>query len=172
MTEPTGSLAVGAAAAAGARAGFRRLARRAASRREAPVVSASDPPTIFFDGDCALCARAVRLCAAHDRRGRYHFAPLRGRTAARVLGNLGVEAWPAGTVVLVEGGRMWTRSAAVLRVARHLDFPWNLFWLLVLVPRPVRDRVYDALARRRLAWFGAADVCAAPPPGLKERLRD
>lgn len=140
-----------------------------------PLVSgttAAEPPTIFFDAGCGLCAQAVRFVAAHDRHGRYRFAPLRGRTAARVLGGLQVEAGPAGTVVLVEGGRIWTRSAAVVRVARHLDFPWKLCWLLVIVPRPIRDRAYDALARRRLAWFGATDVCAAPPPGVKERLRD
>lgn len=153
-------------------AGLRRLARLATHRREVPAVSASDPPTLFFDGDCALCARVVGWVAAHDRRGRYRFAPLRGRTAARVLAGLGVEVWPADTVVLVERGRLWTRSAAMLRVARHLDFPWNVCWLLVLVPRPIRDRVYDAVARRRLAWFGTTDACAAPPSGVKARLRD
>jgi predicted DCC family thiol-disulfide oxidoreductase YuxK len=137
----------------------------------APGAVAAGPPTILFDAECGLCAQAVRFVAAHDR-GRYRFAPLRGRTAARVLGGLQAEAWPAGTVVLVESGRIWTRSAAVVRVARHLDFPWKLGWLLVLVPRPIRDRAYDALARRRLAWFGTADVCAVPPPGVRERLRD
>lgn len=153
-------------------ADLRRLARLARHRPESPAASHADPPTIFFDGECALCARVVRWVAAHDHRGRYRFASLGGSTAARILGRLAAGAWPAGTVVLVERGRLWTRSAAVLRVARHLDFPWNLCWLLVLVPRPLRDRVYDAVARRRLVWFGTVDVCAALPLDVRVRLRD
>ncbi|HMQ15513.1 MAG TPA: DCC1-like thiol-disulfide oxidoreductase family protein, partial [Phycisphaerae bacterium] len=83
----------------------------------------------------------------------------------------GVEGGVLDTVVLLRAGRVYVRSGAALRILRGLGFPWSLLSILLAVPRPVRDALYDGIARRRYRWFGRRDACAAPPE-LRSRFLD
>jgi len=127
---------------------------------------------ILFDGVCNLCNGFVTFVIARDPGGRFKFAPLQSAAAGRLLGTMSSRAaWP-DSVVLVENGRAWTRSAAALRIARGLAFPWPLAYAFVVVPRPIRDWIYTLVARRRYQWFGKRDVCMMPTPALAARFID
>ena len=123
---------------------------------------------LLFDGVCTLCNGFVQFVIERDPAGRFQFAPLQSDAAARLLG---VAPPPLpDSLVLLEDGRLFTRSTAALRVARRLRFPWPLAYVFVAVPRPVRDWVYDAVARNRYRWFGRRDVCMVPTPDLRSRF--
>jgi predicted DCC family thiol-disulfide oxidoreductase YuxK len=123
---------------------------------------------LLFDGVCTLCNGFVRFVIERDPAGRFQFAPLQSAAAARLLG---ATARPLpDSLVLLEDGRLFTRSTAALRVARGLPFPWPLAYVFVAVPRPVRDWVYDVIARHRYRWFGRRDVCMVPTPELRSRF--
>ena len=125
---------------------------------------------ILFDGVCNLCNGFVTFVIARDPGGRFKFGPLQSPAAERLLGDIFPrDRWP-DSVVLVENGRVWTRSAAALRIARGLTFPWPLAFALVVVPRPIRDSIYNLVARRRYQWFGKRDVCMMPTPALAARF--
>lgn len=127
---------------------------------------------ILFDGVCNLCNGFVTFVIARDPGGRFKFGPLQSTAAERLLGDIDPrDRWP-DSVVLVENGRVWTRSAAALRIARRLTFPWPLAFALVVVPRPIRDSIYNLVARRRYQWFGKRDVCMMPTQALAERFLD
>jgi len=127
---------------------------------------------ILFDGVCNLCNGFVTFVIARDPGGRFKFAPLQSAAAERLLGHMSSRAaWP-DSVVLVENGRVWTRSTAALRIARGLAFPWPLAYAFVVVPRPIRDWIYTLVARRRYQWFGKRDVCMMPTPALATRFID
>jgi predicted DCC family thiol-disulfide oxidoreductase YuxK len=123
---------------------------------------------LLFDGVCTLCNGFVRFVIERDPAGRFRFAPLQSAAAARLLG--AVPPPLPDSLVLLEDGRLFTRSTAVLRVARGLPFPWPLAYVFVAVPRPVRDWVYDAVARYRYRWFGRREVCMVPMPELRARF--
>ena len=74
--------------------------------------------------------------------------------------------------MLIEGERCHVRSAAALRVARFLRFPWPLLYGLIAVPRVLRDAAYDFFAARRYAWFGKSESCRVPTPALRRRFVD
>ena len=56
------------------------------------------------------------------------------------------------------------------RVARRLRFPWPLFWIFMLVPRSLRDWIYDFIARHRYGWFGKRDTCMVPTKEVMDRF--
>ncbi|HVL47861.1 MAG TPA: DCC1-like thiol-disulfide oxidoreductase family protein [Candidatus Thermoplasmatota archaeon] len=121
---------------------------------------------VLFDGLCPLCHGAVRFLAKRDRAGRLAFAPLAGATASRLLAEAPDEVRKADSVVLVErDGRVSVRSTALLRAARALGPGWRALAVVArIMPRFMRDALYDAVARRRARWWGRYDACPAPPP--------
>jgi predicted DCC family thiol-disulfide oxidoreductase YuxK len=125
---------------------------------------------VLFDGVCNLCNGFVTFVIARDPAGRFKFGALQSSAARRLLESIDSrEAWP-DSIVLVENGRVWTRSTAALRVARRLTFPWPLAYVFVVVPRPVRDWIYNLVAGRRYQWFGRRATCMVPSPDLRERF--
>jgi predicted DCC family thiol-disulfide oxidoreductase YuxK len=127
-------------------------------------------PIILFDGVCNLCNASVQFVIARDPRARFRFGALQSEAAAACLQRLCVQGALTDSVVLIENDRIYTRSTAALRIARGLRFPWPVAFLLIAVPRPLRDWVYDFVARRRYRWFGKRDACMVPTPALRDRF--
>jgi len=122
---------------------------------------------VLFDGECVLCNGAVRFIAANDPAGRFVFASLQSRAAAALVGDAATES---ATIVLLDHGRRYERSDAVLHVALELRAPWPLAFAAILIPRRLRDAAYDWIARNRYHWFGRLDTCPVPTPALRTRI--
>jgi predicted DCC family thiol-disulfide oxidoreductase YuxK len=127
---------------------------------------------VLFDGVCNLCNGFVQFVIPRDPDGYFRFAALNSETAARVLSTARQDGPLVDSIVLVEGGGVYVRSAAALRIARRLGFPWVLGYGLMIVPRPLRDAIYDLVARRRYGWFGRRETCMVPGPGIRDRFLD
>jgi predicted DCC family thiol-disulfide oxidoreductase YuxK len=125
---------------------------------------------VLFDGVCNLCNGFVRFVIPRDPRGHIRFAALQSEAARRLMGQAGVTPGGADSVVLVEGQRASVRSEAALRIARQLRFPWPILYGLVIIPRPLRDWVYDIVASNRFRWFGRRDACMVPGPDTQDRF--
>jgi predicted DCC family thiol-disulfide oxidoreductase YuxK len=134
------------------------------------AVDARDKPVLLFDGVCNLCSASVQFVVDHDPAGRFRFAPLQSETARELLETVGFEDYDFGTFVLVTGDQYYTKSDAALRVARELEQPWSWLWLFRVVPRWLRDWVYDLVAEYRYAVFGKKNQCLVPTAELHERF--
>jgi predicted DCC family thiol-disulfide oxidoreductase YuxK len=126
----------------------------------------------LYDGVCNLCVGGVRFVMARDARGRVRFASMQSPIGQRLLARFGLPVDEFKTFVLVEAGRHFTRSTAALRVTRYLDGLWPCLYALIVVPRPIRDAVYDWVARNRYRWFGRRHACTVPDPRLRDRFID
>lgn len=126
--------------------------------------------TILFDGVCNLCHRFVRFVILRDPHAHFRFAPLTSPAARSLLRESGVAEPLPDSMVLIENGRVYFRSDAQLRIVRRLRFPWPLFYAFVVVPRFIRDRVYDTIAAGRYRWFGRRETCMVPTADLVSRF--
>ena len=129
--------------------------------------------TVFYDGSCGLCHRAVQFLLARDPHGaRFRYAPLQGQTAADVLGD--IDALPDSMVVQCTNGSQLTQGQAAVYLGRALGGFW---WLLAttggLLPTSLLDWLYDQVARRRYRWFGRkAEHCPILPPEQRALFLD
>jgi predicted DCC family thiol-disulfide oxidoreductase YuxK len=129
-------------------------------------------PVILFDGVCNLCTGSVRFVIERDSRKQFRFASLQSPVAEKLLGAQARDGDRLESVVLVVGARTYRKSTAALLIARRLDGLWPLLSVLLAIPRPVRDAVYDWIGRRRYRMFGKRDVCWKPQPELADRFLD
>jgi len=133
-------------------------------------MSHTEPPIIFFDGVCNLCNWFVQFVIRHDKRGIFKFASLQSDYAASLPALSDKVGNSLSTVVLQDGDRYYFKSAAALRIARMLGFPFSLAYVFIILPVPLRDAIYDWVANNRYAWFGKLDACWLPTPELKSRF--
>ena len=122
---------------------------------------------VVFDAQCLLCSRSVHFLLRHDHEGVFQFASIQGATGRALLVNAGLSIDGLQTMLLCDGERVWEQSAALLRVAHALGWPWRVAGIGWLVPAPLR-----ALARNRYRLFGRTDACLVPPRDFAGRFLD
>ena len=130
-----------------------------------------EPALIFFDGHCHLCCGSVQFILKRDRSGYFHFAPIDGPAANTLFSEWKTDTIP-DSIVLYEQGKFYARSTAALRVARKLSGGWPLLYAFMIVPAPIRDWIYNLIAKNRYKWFGRSESCWMPKPEWKERFRN
>lgn len=145
---------------------------------ERSLTQASPPaPILLYDGTCGFCAWSVQLVLRHDRRQTLRFASLQGDYGTAVRSRH-AELAGVDSIVWVEpdgdGGTesVAVRSEAALRVTRYLGGWWTLGLAGRIIPRPVRDALYDVIARNRHKLVGAGASCLLPGPDVRQRFLD
>ncbi|MEJ0065865.1 MAG: DCC1-like thiol-disulfide oxidoreductase family protein [Caulobacteraceae bacterium] len=140
--------------------------------RDDPDVPAfpDDRPILIFDGKCVLCSGFVQFILRNDRQGRLRLLAAQTPTGAALYRHFGLRSADYETNILLEDGRAWLKSEGSLRIFERLGFPWSLIAVGRILPRPVRDGLYEVIARNRLLWFGSRDSCLLPDPSHADRF--
>jgi len=128
---------------------------------------------LFYDGHCGLCHRAVKFVLARDPAGvAFRFAPLQGPTFQSTVSAAQRSTMPDSMAVRTADGRLLLKSDAWLHILRRLGGAWNLMAALCSIfPRPLRELVYDFVARIRFRIFGRRDdLCPIVTPELRSRF--
>ena len=111
-------------------------------------------PVLLYDGTCGFCAESVQFVLKRDRKGSLRFAPIDS-----VYGRAAIERHPelkdVDSVLWVAPAdehtaeRVFTHSAAAMRVASYLGGPWGLLQVARIVPAAIRDAIYRLIAKHR-----------------------
>jgi len=125
---------------------------------------------IFFDGLCNLCNGAVQFVIKRDTKNLFQFASLQSEYATEALAKFNLEPQHGDSIVLLENDKVYQRSTAALRVARRLKGLWPMLYAFIIVPRFIRDAIYNYIAKNRYKWFGKKESCWVPTPELKEKF--
>ena len=132
----------------------------------------SSNSVILFDGVCNLCNHSVQFIIKRDKKNQLLFASLQGKTGQEILKKFNLPANDFNSFILLEGDKIYARSTAALRIAKKLGGGWKLLYGFMIIPRFIRDAVYNLIAKNRYKWFGKRDECMIPTPELKERFLD
>lgn len=127
-------------------------------------------PIILYDGVCHLCNGVVNTILLRDKSKTFRFSPLQSDRGQSLLKKFNLPTDDFDSFVLVEGEHAYQRSDAAIRVMRGMGFPYNLGAALWILPPPVRDALYNWVAKNRYKWFGQYDSCLMPTPDIKERF--
>ena len=134
------------------------------------TAGAASPSIVLFDGVCNVCNSAVNFIIDRDPGARFHFASLQSPEGMALAASHGVDASKLSTIVLIDQGRAYTNSTALLRVARRLRAPWPLAYAAMVMPRALRDVTYRFFVANRYRWFGKSESCRVPTPEIRSRF--
>ena len=130
---------------------------------------------VLYDGVCGLCNRAVQFLIKRDRRDRLQFASLQSDFAAALLRQHGVDHKDLDTVYAVlnhgePNETLLAKGDAFLFFARSIGGIWNVARVGRIIPRPIRNWLYDFIARHRYQVFGKSESCMLPDPKQRHKF--
>jgi predicted DCC family thiol-disulfide oxidoreductase YuxK len=134
------------------------------------IEKAQDHKIILFDGVCNLCNGSVVFVIKRDKRDEFRFATLQEEPGRKLVAKHNIDTSKTDSIVLIEGEKSFTKSTAALRIARQLSGGYPLLYGLMIIPRFIRNWVYDLIARNRYKWFGRKDTCMIPTPELNRKF--
>ena len=125
---------------------------------------------VLFDGVCNFCNFWIQFALKRDKQGKLRFASLQGETARQLLPQYNIDPSIITSVIFIEDGVAYRESTAALKVCRHLDGGWKLFYALIIIPTFIRDGIYKWVGRNRYKWFGKQESCMLPTPEQRKRF--
>jgi predicted DCC family thiol-disulfide oxidoreductase YuxK len=127
---------------------------------------------LLFDGVCNLCNGVVKFVIRRDKKAKIKFASLQSETGQRLLKQFNLPTNDPDSFVYIHGEEYHLRSSAALNLMKVLGGGWQLLYLFMAVPKPLRDFCYRLIAKNRYRLFGKEDSCMMPTPELKQRFLD
>lgn len=124
---------------------------------------------ILFDGVCNLCNGFVQFIIKHDQKAVFKFAALQSAAGQTLLAKHKITE-DLKSVILIKEGKVFTQSAAVLKIAVQLGFWWKFFYIFCIIPPVIRNAIYRLIAKYRFKFFGKSDNCMIPSPEIENRF--
>ena len=130
-----------------------------------------DDDVILYDGTCVFCSRWIRFIAARDTAKRFRFTAIQSDYGARLARAFGIDPRDPDTNAVIHGGTAWFKSDAALAVLSKLPgYRWTR--VLFAAPKPVRDSVYNLVAKNRYRIFGKYETCFVPDEAVRARVME
>lgn len=125
---------------------------------------------LLFDGVCNFCDRTVQFVIKHDKKAVFKFASLQSDAGQKLLARHHLPLEDFDSFVYVKNDRVYTKSTAALHVLKELGGGFQITFILIAIPSPIRDVAYSILAKNRYKWFGKKEACSLPSPEVRERF--
>lgn len=136
-----------------------------------PYIAASDK-VILFDGVCKLCNAWSNFIIKYDRQHLFKLCSVQSEEGKKILLHFGLPSDSYETMLYVEGCQSFQKSDAFFQIVAKLGHPWKAVCIFRLIPKPIRDWMYDRIALNRYSLFGKYDYCTLPSPDHEARFLD
>lgn len=124
---------------------------------------------ILFDGVCNLCQRVVQEIIKRDRQDQFRFASLQSEFGKNIISQYDVVE---DSILLLKDDKVLSKSNAALEISKQLSGLYPLLSVFKIVPKNIRDKAYDYIAKHRYGWFGKSENCWLPSKSLSKKFID
>ena len=122
---------------------------------------------ILFDGVCNMCVGSVNFIIKRDSKDMFRFASLQGDVGQKMIKKYSLSM---NSIVLIKNGQAKTKSTAVLNILYHLNTFWKALLIFYVVPYPIRDILYNIVAKSRYFLLGKRNQCMIPNENINSKF--
>ncbi len=130
----------------------------------------SEKKIILFDGVCNLCNSSINFVIKRDRKDVFRFTALQEEVGRGLIDKYGIDPSNTDSIILIENNKAYIKSSAALRIAKSMSGGYPLLFIFMVIPKFIRNWVYDFVARNRYKWYGKKESCMIPTPELKAKF--
>ena len=125
---------------------------------------------ILFDGLCNLCNGSVNFILKRDRIGIFKFVSLQSDIGIELTNKYNIDTNVVDSILLIKNDKVFIKSSAVLEILKDMTIGWRVFRIGLIIPKVIRDYMYDVIAKYRYRIFGKKDECPIPPKDVRDRF--
>lgn len=125
---------------------------------------------VLFDGVCNFCNKTVQFLLKRDKKDQLRFASLQSDIGKRLLEEVNLPVDFKESILFFSKGKMWQKSDAFAQIMYRLPGGWKMFYSIKIIPRFIRDAVYNYISSHRYRWFGKRDQCMVPSPEWEKKF--
>jgi len=125
---------------------------------------------ILFDGVCNLCNSSVNFIIKHDTKEQFLFASLQSDAAKEILLQFSTKKLTLDSIILIDDSNIYEKSSAALQISKHLNSGYMLLYSFIIIPKSIRDWMYNIIAENRYKWFGKKKKCMVPTSKIRNRF--
>ena len=125
---------------------------------------------ILFDGVCNLCNASVNFVIERDKKDTFRFAALQSDIGKKLVLKHHINPADTDSIILIDDDRSFIKSTAALHISKNLSGAYPLLYAFMIVPKFLRNWVYDYIAKNRYKWYGKMESCMIPTPSLKDKF--
>lgn len=127
-------------------------------------------PVIIFDGICNLCCGWIQYLIRKDKTMKFRFASSQSEAGRKLMNGDYENDKMMESIIYIKENHYFRESSAVLEILTDVGGYWKLVAVLKLIPKPIRDKIYQSIAKRRYRYFGKRTTCLLPTPENKKRF--
>jgi len=131
-----------------------------------------EKPILLFDGVCNLCNSTIQFVLKRDKKHYFKFASLQSNYGQLFLKKNKLPTSIYDTFILIEGNSYTIKSSAILKVFKQLSSLWPVLYIFIIIPKIIRDALYNIIAKNRYHIFGKKDSCMIPDKEILSRFMD
>lgn len=117
---------------------------------------------IIYDGYCKLCNFSLQFIMKRDKQHIFQYYPLQSKEAKKLTSENFQDINIPDSVLLIENGELFTKSEAFFKILPHLGSAYKFLLVFKILPKRLRNKVYDWIAKNRYKWFGQKSECGLP----------
>lgn len=126
---------------------------------------------IFFDGVCNMCNSLINFLIDIDKKDVLRFSPLQSKFAHSELKDYDVNLEQMKSVIYLKNDKIYFKSSAVLEIFKDLGRGYKLLYVFkFIIPRFIRDGIYNFIGNNRYKWFGKRDACRVPTKEVMKKF--
>ena len=125
---------------------------------------------VLFDGLCNLCNGSVNFILKKDKKAKFRFASLQSEIGIELCKQHNIDTNIVDSIVLIKNDKVFIKSSAILEILKDLPIGWRVLRIGVILPKVLRDWMYDVIAKYRYPIFGKKDECPIPPKDVQDRF--
>lgn len=119
---------------------------------------------------CNFCNTSVNKIIKYDKKNVFKFAAIQSDAGKKLLTELSIDTLKIDSILLIEKNTLFTKSTAVLKIAKQLSGLYKLGYAFIIIPPFIRDTIYDFIAKNRYKWFGKKESCMIPSIEVREKF--
>jgi predicted DCC family thiol-disulfide oxidoreductase YuxK len=137
-----------------------------------PKIVKANERIVLFDGVCNLCSAFLSFVYERDKCGMFKFAWIQSEHGKEISKWLNMPTDNYVTMIYIEDRKPYLKSTAFLKIVKYLKLPWPVLSIGFIVPKFIRDWIYDRIAVNRYKLFGRKEQCLMPTGELRKRFLD
>ena len=128
------------------------------------------PYIVLFDGICNLCSKSVQFIIRWDKNCHFKFASIQSEYGKRFIEQNKDALVGVDSIIYIRGESIFTKSTAVIWIFIDLRGIWIIFGILFIIPKFIRDLLYNLISKNRYKVFGKREQCLLPDDKINSRF--